>query len=63
MIAQVSKAVMPIAGHCNIAMACYDAQMAEYSDVADSIHDELLKISNDAATRFMKLCFDVETKA
>ena len=49
--------------HCNIAMACYDAQMAEYSDLADSIHDELLKISNDAATRFMKLCFDVETRA
>jgi hypothetical protein len=49
--------------HCNIAMMCYDAQMAEYSDLADSIHDEVLKISNDAAARFMKKCFDVETKA
>lgn len=44
--------------HCNIAMMCYDAILAE-----DSLnHDLALKVGNDAASRFMKLCFDVETK-
>jgi len=42
--------------HCNIAMACYDA-------IGDSLsHEEAHKISNEAATRFMKLAFNTETK-
>ncbi len=48
--------------HCNIAMMCYDAYMAEYQDVADMVHEDALKIGNDAASRFMKLLFGVETK-
>ncbi len=48
--------------HCNIAMMCYDAQMSAYEGVEDMIHDDIRAISNDAASRFMKLCFDVETK-
>lgn len=44
--------------HCNIAMMCYDAMSsAGYTD-----HDQRHKVANDAASRFMKLCFDVETK-
>ena len=42
--------------HCNIAMMCNDAILN--SDGADSAHE----VGNDAASRFMKLCFDVETK-
>jgi len=49
--------------HCNIAMMCYDAMMKDNEDVADIVHNDFLEISNDAASRFMKLCFDVETKA
>ena len=42
--------------HCNIAMACYDS-------MPDSIsHEEKHRIGNEAASRFMKICFDVETK-
>lgn len=49
--------------HCNIAMMCYDAMIAEWGDEAASmIHDDLRNVANDAASRFMKLCFDVETK-
>ncbi len=45
--------------HCNIAMACYDAMNSSgYTD-----HDQRHKVANDAASRFMKLCFDVETNA
>ena len=42
--------------HCNIAMACYDA-------MGDSLmgNDLAHKISNEAASRFMKQAFDVET--
>ena len=42
--------------HCNIAMMCYDAILA-HDDQVDFAH----KVGNDAASRFMKLCFDVET--
>lgn len=43
--------------HCNIAMACYDAILS-HDDSVDFAH----KVGNDAASRFMKMCFDVETK-
>jgi hypothetical protein len=45
--------------HCNIAMACYDAMSDQAT--AHLGDNECLRISNDAASRFMKLCFDVET--
>ncbi len=44
--------------HCNIAMAFYDA-WGPSSEEHMTIH----KVSNDAASRFMKTCFGVETKA
>ncbi len=41
--------------HCNIAMACYD-------EIGENIsHENAHKIGNKAASRFMKLCFGVET--
>ena len=43
--------------HCNIAMMCYDAMMQSYGDG----HDHHA-IANDAASRFMKMAFQVETK-
>lgn len=43
--------------HCNIAMACYDAILSNDSK-AEFAHD----IGNDAASRFMKLLFNIETK-
>jgi hypothetical protein len=43
--------------HCNIAMCCYDS----IANSDGSSHDWAHKVSNDAASRFMKLCFDVET--
>ena len=46
--------------HCNIAMMCYDAMGDDA--VAYIEHEDLHRVSNDAASRFMKLCFDVETK-
>ena len=42
--------------HCNIAMMCNDAILS-HDDQVDFAH----KVGNDAASRFMKLCFDVET--
>ncbi len=48
------------AWHCNIAMACYDAMGDEA--VAHLDHDEAHRIANDAASRFMKRLFDIETK-
>jgi hypothetical protein len=52
--------------HCNIAMMCYDAIMSDNEEsggLADDtlLHERAHKIGNDAAARFMKLCFDVET--
>ena len=44
--------------HCNIAMMCYDA-IRGFGIDSDHAH----KIGNDAASRFMKLCFGVNTKA
>jgi len=44
--------------HCSIAMACYDS-MEGYSMLGPADHR---KIGNEAASRFMKLAFDVETK-
>ena len=43
--------------HCNLAMASYDAIMS-FDDQIDWAHD----ISNDAASRFMRLLFNVNTK-
>jgi len=40
--------------HCNIAMACYDA-FPGYSDTINQFCD-------DGASRFMKLCFGVDTE-
>jgi hypothetical protein len=43
--------------HCNLAMSFYDA-------MDDNCIDEHVKHvwADDGASRFMKLCFDVETK-
>ena len=50
--------------HCNIAMMCYDAiSEAECNIKRESDGIDAYKVGNDAASRFMKLCFDVETKA
>ena len=42
--------------HCNIAMSCHDAILA-HDDQVDFAHH----VGNDSASRFMKLCFGVET--
>lgn len=52
--------------HCNIAMMCYDAIKAHQVEIfdpdsAEMSHIDALEVGNDAASRFMKLCFDVET--
>lgn len=52
--------------HSNISMACYDSILGnelvnKIKLDGDSKHCESLNIGNDAATRFMKLCFNVET--
>ncbi len=54
--------------HCNIAMMCYDAILSDNEKsggLADDtlLHEKAHKIGNDAASRFMKLCFHVVTKA
>ena len=49
--------------HCNIAMMCYDAiSEAECNIKRESDGIDAYKVANDAASRFMKLCFDVETR-
>ena len=49
--------------HCNIAMACYDAMHSvDKQSLSESDHDWRHKVANDAASRFMKLCFDVNTE-
>jgi pyrrolidone-carboxylate peptidase len=49
------------AWHCNIAMMCYDAiEHQRMMNEGGYIHAH--NAGNDAASRFMKLCFDVETK-
>lgn len=47
--------------HCNIAMMCFDAILDE-PEIYISM-DVAHRIGNEAASRFMKLCFGVETKA
>jgi hypothetical protein len=42
--------------HCNVAMMCHDAILA-HDDQVDFAH----KVGNDSASRFMKLCFDIDT--
>ena len=52
--------------HCNIAMMCYDAILADDEQRISTQkvgHEIAHEIGNDAASRFMKLCFGVETKA
>lgn len=46
--------------HCNIAMSCYDEIMDSTLDTFK--HEDVMKAVNNAASRFMKLCFDAETK-
>ena len=53
------------AWHCNIAMMCFDAineELDNYQITPAMGHSVVHKISNDAASRFMKICFDVDTK-
>ena len=48
--------------HCNIAMMCIDAirdTEMDHNVKYEAIHD----VGNDAASRFMKLCFGVDTMA
>lgn len=46
--------------HCNIAMSFYDAWGPVETDSEE--HKEQIRIVNEGASRFMKLCFDVDTK-
>ena len=46
------------AWHCNIAMACFDSI---HSDIKSG-PDWAINVSNEAASRFMKLLFDVKTE-
>jgi len=53
--------------HCNIAMMCHDAIKSHDVTCIDEdsgvmSYDDALIIGNDAASRFMKLCFGVDTK-
>ena len=48
--------------HCNIACMCHDA-IYKVGIKKQLNHTDVYKIGNDAASRFMKLCFGVETKA
>jgi len=55
--------------HCNIAMVCYDAIRSAEEKIPGATADDTQAylnahaVGNDAASRFMKLCFGVETKA
>ena len=49
--------------HCNIAMMCTDAILKYDTGMYKMNVSRVYDISNDAASRFMKLCFDVETIA
>ena len=47
--------------HCNIAMACYDSMNLEpWVSLSNEDVANRRRISNDAASRFMKTCFGVE---
>jgi len=52
--------------HSNIAMALYDsiriADQEAINHTEDTLnHSEALRIGNEGASRFMKICFDAET--
>jgi len=47
--------------HCNIAMAVYDS-FGNEPELQVISHEAAHSMSNEAASRFMKLCFDVDTK-
>ena len=48
--------------HANIAMMSYDAISSKTYDAPYGFDHELAhRIGNDAASRFMKICFDAET--
>jgi len=49
------------AWHCNVAMACYDALSDELFCNALLSSKQKHKVANDAASRFMKILFDVKT--
>ena len=52
--------------HCNIAMMCYDSIRNADEKITGATADDTQahidahKTSNDAASRFMKLCFDAD---
>ena len=46
--------------HCNIAMACADSIHQDESEALS--WEDAHRIGNEAASRFMKICFDVEAK-
>ena len=48
--------------HCNIAMMCSDAIGTDKA-ASRLTFEDAHRIGNEAASRFMKLCFDVETNA
>tara|TARA_R110002096_G_scaffold200377_1_gene384257 strand:+ start:128 stop:373 length:246 start_codon:yes stop_codon:yes gene_type:complete len=49
--------------HCNIAMMCHDAIKDGQLDINhENEQIDAHYVANDAASRFMKLCFNVETK-
>lgn len=54
------------AWHCNIATACYDAIHSNSISVAvrggGMKHKDRHEVANDAASRFMKRLFNIETK-
>lgn len=47
--------------HCNIAMACYDSIDLKIINAVGLAHNDAHKIGNEAASRFMKLAFDIVT--
>ena len=47
--------------HANIAMACMDSIIDVKEKVAFDSHSDYHFAGNEAAERFMKICFDVET--
>jgi len=48
--------------HCNIAMMCMDAILDAYKETPEFHRIDAHKVGNDAASRFMRWCCDVETK-
>lgn len=48
--------------HCNIATSCFDAMNKTKEHVTMDSYSDYHRASNEAASRFMKLCFGVDTK-